>query len=831
MAQWTEDFSDGDFSSTPNWSGDLTRFTIENEELRSNSTTVGDEFYLSTPSTLAQGDVEWRFRVNMKFNTSGANYTDVFLMADTSALNAVANGYFIRIGDTDDDLSLYKRANGAETQLTNGTDDRTHNKNIAIKVTRTALGTWTVSADYAGGSTYESEGTAMDSEITSSSYFGFLITQSTASFHLKHYYDDIYVGPLVLDTKKPNLLNTQIVNTNTLLLTADEPIDTLGTTFILSNGYGTPDNVVVNKDKISLNYTTDLVNGTYTLTVSQLRDLSSNELDTTFSFQYLKGESPSVGDLIITEIMADPSPPVDLPDAEYVELYNTNALPLELQGCTLDDGGSPADLPTFILKSGEYVLLCIEGNKGLFSTVNNVLATRLPTLNNGGDILTLRNQANEILDRVVYTDQLYGDEQKKQGGYSLEKINLISDCNEQINWTASASADGGTPGRMNSVNGLANDAIAPLLLTATIENDTTVILSLNENAVNQDLLSTTNYTLIPDNVGIKSINYDNISYQITLSLTTPLRANETYQLELKNLTDCHGNNASNITTQLIATQLPVVGDLIINELLFNPNKDGVDFIEIYNKSQNYIKLEDLVLARYTDTITNETPITQAGILYPNSYIVVSTDSAATSASYPKTKNQIQLNSLPPMNNDEGVVLLRSATSTLDSVPYSDEQHFELLTSTDGVSLERISHTGQSYSPFLWHSASSSQGYATPGYQNSQYRSTKSSSSTFELSSKVFSPDGDGYQDKLILRYDLKQNGTVLNAYVFALNGRKIDQAIVSEILSINGLISWDGILKNGSKLPVGNYILLLEYFDLEGNTGKKKLAFSVAGIF
>ena len=69
----------------------------------------------------------------MKFSTSGANYTDVYLMADTPDLSAVENGYFVRIGNTKDEVSLYKIVSGIETQLTDGTDSKTHNKNINIK--------------------------------------------------------------------------------------------------------------------------------------------------------------------------------------------------------------------------------------------------------------------------------------------------------------------------------------------------------------------------------------------------------------------------------------------------------------------------------------------------------------------------------------------------------------------------------------------------------------------------------------------------------------------------------------------------------------------------
>ena len=60
-AQVIEDFSDGDFTANPEWSGTIDKFTIENEQLRSNSSTSNDTFYLSTPNTKCTA-VEWRLR-------------------------------------------------------------------------------------------------------------------------------------------------------------------------------------------------------------------------------------------------------------------------------------------------------------------------------------------------------------------------------------------------------------------------------------------------------------------------------------------------------------------------------------------------------------------------------------------------------------------------------------------------------------------------------------------------------------------------------------------------------------------------------------------------
>jgi len=58
QAQFTDDFTDGDFTANPAWSGDDALFTVvpdaipPNNRLRSNSPGAAT-YYLSTPSTLA----------------------------------------------------------------------------------------------------------------------------------------------------------------------------------------------------------------------------------------------------------------------------------------------------------------------------------------------------------------------------------------------------------------------------------------------------------------------------------------------------------------------------------------------------------------------------------------------------------------------------------------------------------------------------------------------------------------------------------------------------------------------------------------------------------
>src|SRR5690348_15243695 len=87
FSQLNDDFSDGDFTTGTVWSGSNAGndFTIVSNQLRSNSITPSSNFYLSTPNTLAN-TCTWEFWCNLQFNTSSANYVDVYLTSDKANL-------------------------------------------------------------------------------------------------------------------------------------------------------------------------------------------------------------------------------------------------------------------------------------------------------------------------------------------------------------------------------------------------------------------------------------------------------------------------------------------------------------------------------------------------------------------------------------------------------------------------------------------------------------------------------------------------------------------------------------------------------------------------
>ena len=93
---------------------------------------------------------------------------------------------------------------------------------------------------------------------------------------------------------------------------------------------------------------------------------------------------------------------------------------------------------------------------------------------------------------------------------------------------------------------------------------------------------------------------------------------------------------------------------------------------------------------------------------------------------------------------------------------------------------------------------------------------------------IFSPDNDGFQDVLTIAYRFDQAGFVGNLSVYDIAGREVRKLMESQLLGTEGAISWDGVLDSGSLGRMGPYIVVLEVFDLDGNTEVYKMTATLA---
>lgn len=533
-------------------------------------------------------------------------------------------------------------------------------------------------------------------------------------------------------------------------------------------------------------------------------------------------------DVVITEIMADPSPVVGMPNAEFIEIKNVSSTPFNLNGWKISDATSTATITAnFILQPDSIAILCSNGNVPAFSVFGRTIGvSSFPSLDNDGDLISLRSPQGKTIHALNYTIDWYQNEVKKDGGWSLEMIDTRNPCNGMSNWTASTDASGGTPGKKNSVDGVNTDATPPQLIRTYSLDDVTLIALFDEPLDSTSGSSASNYAL-SNNMAIASATPQAPLFNsVMLKLSTPLQKQLSYTLIVNNVKDCKGNTTGvyNKAKAGLAEET-LSNDVVINEILFNPKPNSFDYVEIYNRSNKIVDASKLYIANRNASGVlasikklSETPFN----IFPGDYIVVTEDATSLKHEYlvQNPQNVLVLSSLPSFPDSKGIVVITNSQGNIvDEVSYSEKWHFALISDAEGVALERVDPNDSSQKQSNWHSAASTAGYGTPTYKNSQYKQTASVNAIIEVSPKIFSPDNDGRDDIATISYSVTEPGYIANITIFDANGRLIRYLVKNALLGLKGSWSWDGLNENGQKPGIGTYLIYTEIFNLQG---KKK---------
>ncbi len=841
-AQFVDNFGDGNFTVNPAWVGNTADWQINAaNQLQSNNTVANAGFYLSTASTLAT-QAEWEFYVNLTFNTSSANFVDVFLTASQSNLTAAnVTGYFVRIGTTDDEISLYRKdASGSPLKIIDGVNGitNTSNNTLKIKVIRTVTNEFSLYRDVtATGNSYFLEGKIVDGTFTSSAFFGIFVRQSTATFFQRHFFDDVVARVYSPDVTPPIVQSVNATTANTVDVLFNEAVETtsaqITANYVANNGLGSPVSAVkdaVNAQLVTLRFAGNFANGVISaLTVNGVKDLAGNtQSNGTGTFSFFVPQRYSV---VVNEIMAGPTPVVALPNAEYVELRNTANLPINLQGWRLTSlSTNSGPMPSFVLLPDSVVIICSSPAVALLQPYGRVLSvTSFPSLPNTGTTLTLYSKENTAIHSVSYNDTWYQNPVKANGGWSLEMIDTKNPCAGISNWRASNNVRGGSPGAINSVNGINKDVMAPSLLKAAAVSPTTLLLTFSEPLDSSKAALASSY-LISDEIGtaLSALPIGPQYQQVTIGLGTPLALAKVYTVTATGITDCSGNAIAQANTAKVGVASPVdTSDIVINEILFNPAPAATDYVEIYNRSQKIIDLKDVYFTNRSSTSgalgTLKQLSTDNLLCFPGDYYVLSASDVLVKQNYTvkSPNNFINISSTPSFPDDKGVVVLLNINGTIiDELKYDAKWHFALIDDEEGIALERIDYNKPTQNANNWHSAASTAGFGTPSYQNSQFRLDMQVQGEVTVLPKVFSPDNDGTDDFATITYQVTEPNYVANITIFDASGRVVKTLVKNATLAFIGTFRWDGLNDKMGKLPIGTYVVYTEIFNLNG---KKKI--------
>ncbi len=530
-------------------------------------------------------------------------------------------------------------------------------------------------------------------------------------------------------------------------------------------------------------------------------------------------------DVVITEIFADPTPSVGLPNSEYLELTNVSGQSINLDKWKVTDGNSTAIInQSFLLQPDSLVIVCPRAFTALFDLFGATIGvSAFPSLDNSGDQIILLSPEGKTIHAVSYKPSWYKNVLKQEGGWSLEMIDNRMPCREDDNWQASVSNIGGTPGQTNSIRASNPDTESPGLIRTYAIDSLTIAAVFNESLDSLISAIPERYEIDegigkPLSVTVKPPAFN----EVILHLARPLLPARVYRLQVTVATDCAGNITG--LRQEVKTgipQPPREGQLRINEILFDPRPGGVDYMELFNRGPMTLDLQDIYLGNKQNGITGSVKkcSEKAFLLFPGDYLVLTENAGIVSREYTvkNKENIVSLVSMPSFPDDQGtIVLMDSQGNELDVFSYLDDYHFPLLSDRQGVSLERIDPAAPSMDPANWHSAATDAGYGTPGYINSQYRRLDPVAGEIHITPLTFSPDQDGHDDQLTIQYKFPAPGYTCSVIIFDHAGRPVRYLVRNNLCGTNGFFRWNGLDEKTRNLPAGIYYLVTEIFNLEG---------------
>lgn len=538
---------------------------------------------------------------------------------------------------------------------------------------------------------------------------------------------------------------------------------------------------------------------------------------------------PGTGDIIISEIMADPSPVVSLPASEYLEIFNNSPNAISLENWSLSAGTQDYPFPPVMIGPHEYMTVCHSQDAPLLSVYGKVTGFKsFPLLTDGGKLLALTDDSGNLIDGIEYSSGWYNDVLKSDGGWSLEIIDNSYPFSGEDNWKASASRKGGTPGSQNSVSGNNPDTHFEGITNVFPDDSLRISLSFSESV--PWLAGEAGSIKIDGSYNIELSSSDKLLRKFTAVPDKPLEKGKIYSLDAdESITDFAGNKMETKNFRFGIPEQAAKGDIIFSELLFNPLPGGADYIEFCNCSGKIIDISRLavvsVSAENSDTSDLCYLSQENKCLLPGDYYAITVNREAICDGFISSApgRIFEVSSMPSMPDDGGhLILFSRELDLIDEVYFDEDMHFSLLATDEGIALERVLSTGLSSDRSLWHSASESSGWGTPGAANSLVSEPVTSGDQVYLSSTRITPDNDGNQDVLAISMKFKGNGNVVTVTVFDENGGFVKKITDNLLAGPEASVIWDCTADDETLVRSGIYIMLITAFDDKGKTRKWK---------
>lgn len=475
------------------------------------------------------------------------------------------------------------------------------------------------------------------------------------------------------------------------------------------------------------------------------------------------------------------------------------------------------------------MILCAVQDTLLFGNFGRVAGIKqFPSLTDDGRLLYVSDSTGDFIHGVEYSSSWYKDDLKSQGGWSLEMIDTSFPFYYKDNWRSSVSKTGGTPGSVNSV--VENNPDISFYGIQNVFADDSAIISIRFSEPVFNFHEILKSMKIGDILVSDFMQADPLFREYKIKPEKPLRETKIYKLQItEGISDFAGNIMQNSEYDFGLCTPAEFGNVLFNEVLFNPLPGDPDYLEIFNCSDKTIDVSRLQVVSTDDATGHMSGIVtlsdERKCLLPGEYFAITTDRKRITERYFSADpvHLFETGSLPSMPDDNGhLVLYNRELDKIDEFSYNDNMHFSLLSNHEGVALEKTDPRNNSGDPENWHSATESSGWGTPGAVNSVFEELPSTTNKVVLSSSKISPDSDGNEDFLTIKFNLTGNGNVVSLMVFDEVGNFV-RKIASNLLVGQGTsLIWDGTADDGTLVNTGIYIILINLYNDTGKTERLK---------
>ena len=428
-----------------------------------------------------------------------------------------------------------------------------------------------------------------------------------------------------------------------------------------------------------------------TFLLQHFTDQDGNMLsDTTVQVLWTSPNTANRGDVVLTEIMADPTPHDDLPPCEWVEVLNRSNRTFDVQFWNWWDEGSSEVIPIKprppwdgILLPGERFLISGCSTSILNGGALEAHIQGAPAFNDSQDGLGILRNDGMVLDAVHYQQSWW---QGDNGGVSLQVLKPGA-CASPVNWIRSNAMDGCTPGTPSNQETALGVESEQLVIERIVP--TSILDGFIEFDSPLDPLSEVQISPRESATWHTEDHFPNRlfwNHRIT-------RPDQRVRFEIDRLKRCESDWSTGsrfaFKVDFEMERFPEPGDLIISEIAANPRGSSAvwgEFIELYNRhGTDAIELGGLQCGDLT--------IDERSVLRPGERRVV----------YP--------GALP---NEKGTVTLRNGKGiVLDEVHYSACWHAHRKNAESGFSLVRVDIHGPAQNNKNWASSGHALG-ASPG---------------------------------------------------------------------------------------------------------------------